>query len=161
MAVEFFNTKFHHDRWCMRVRNWCVCWAYESGAGACTDHMRQVLMRAQSAKNSEQTHQELLRTLSVRVRYWCVRWAYESGTDAYPEHQFLTRMLSISIKIPNLKRSLQSMLSMRVRNRCKCWRTRKELMRMLSIRISSLRICSACASETKWGLAPPKIKITS
>jgi len=26
---------------------------------------------------------------------------------------------------------------------------RKELVRMLSVRISSLRVCSACASETK------------
>jgi hypothetical protein len=38
--------------------------------------------------------------------------------DAYPEHahQFLTRMFSISVKIPNLKRSLKNMLIMRVRN---------------------------------------------
>ncbi len=37
--------------------------------------------------------------------------------------------------------------------------TRQALMRMLSIRISSLRVCSACASETKCGLALSKIKI--
>jgi hypothetical protein len=34
-------------------------------------------------------------------------------------------------------------------------------MRMLSIRISSLRVCSACASETKCGLAPLKINISN
>ncbi len=34
-------------------------------------------------------------------------------------------------------------------------------MRMLSIRISSLRVCSACASETKCGVAPSKILILS
>ena len=107
----------------MLVRNWCVCWAYESGTGACTEHTHQVLMRAQGAflsENAEHTHQELMRTLSIRVRNWCVCWAYASVPDAYAQHahQFLTRMLSISIKIPNLKRSLQSMLSMRVRNCC-------------------------------------------
>ncbi|MFN9902727.1 MAG: hypothetical protein ACK55Z_28890, partial [bacterium] len=39
--------------------------------------------------------------------------------------------------------------------------TMGKLMRMLSIRISSLRVCSACASETKCGIALSKIKIVS
>ncbi|MFN9903097.1 MAG: hypothetical protein ACK55Z_30870, partial [bacterium] len=66
-------------------------------------------------------------------------------------HQLLTRMLSISIKIPNLKEVPPNHAE----------HTRKELVRMLSIRISSLRVCSAWASETKCGLAPSKIKIIS
>ncbi len=56
--------------------------------------------------------------LSIRIRDWCVPWAYGSGTDAFAEHthqelmrmlsvhcthQFLTRMLRISVKIPNFK----------------------------------------------------------
>ncbi len=95
-------------------------------------------------------------------------WAYASGTDAYPlpwaygsgtsapaehTHQELMRMLSIRVKNPNFKRAS-----------IPCWayasgtdacteHARKELMRILSVRISSLRVCSACASETKWGLA--------
>ena len=121
----------------VRVRNWCVHWAYESGTGACTEHTHQVLMRAQSAlpsKNAEHTHQELMRTLSIRVRNWCVCSACASVPDAYAQHahQFLTRMLSISIKIPNLKevptnhaehtcKELECMLSIRVRNWCACW----------------------------------------
>ncbi len=149
----------------MCVRNWCVCLAYESGTGACTEHTHQVLMCAQRAFpliNAEHTHQELMRTLSIRVRNWCVRWAYKSGTDAYPEHthQFLTRMLSISIKIPNLKevppnhaehtrKELVRMLSIRDRNWCTCW----AFASIPYTCISSLRLCSACASETKCGLA--------
>jgi hypothetical protein len=130
----------------MRVRNWCVHWACASGTIACTELTHQVLMRAQSAfpsKNAEHTHQELMRTLSVRVRKWCVCSACPSVPDTYAQHahQFLTRMLSISIKIPNLKEFPTNHAE----------HTRKELVRMLSIRISSLRVCSACASETKCG----------
>ncbi len=56
------------------------------------------------------------------------------GTDAYPEHadayaqhahQFLTRILSISIKVPNLKEVPTNHAE----------HTRKELERMLSIRV--------------------------
>jgi hypothetical protein len=41
----------------------------------------------------------------IRIKNWCVPWAYGSGTDT---HQFLTRMLSISVKIPNLKRAFKT-----------------------------------------------------
>ncbi len=108
----------------MRVRNWYVRWACESGTGACTEHTQQVcLHRAQSLQNM----------LSILIRNWCAPWAYGSGTDVHPDHtgqemmhpehlkQFLMRMLSISIKIPNLERSLQHKLSMRVRNWCVHW----------------------------------------
>ncbi len=49
-------------------------------------------------------------TLSIRVRNWCVRWAYASGTDAYPQYMqcINTCMLSISVKIPNLKRAFKT-----------------------------------------------------
>jgi hypothetical protein len=119
------------------VRNWYLRWAYESGTGACNEHTRQLLMRAQSAvssKHAEHTGQERMRNLRIQVRNGCVPWPYRSGTDAYPEHmgqeaypehtrQFLTHMLSISVKIPYLKRSLQHMLSksMRVRKWCVHW----------------------------------------
>ncbi len=94
--------------------------------------------------------------LSKRISYWCVPWAYGSGTDAYPEqhmHQFLTRMLSISIKNSKFEKSLQNMLS----NEHAC----KELMRALIVRVRNWCARSACASEIKWCLAPPKIKVTS
>ncbi len=78
----------------VRVRNWCVRWAYDLGIGVCTEHMPQVLMCAHSAvpsKHAEHTHQELMRTLSIRVRNWCVQWAYASGTGAHAQraHQKL------------------------------------------------------------------------
>ncbi len=152
----------------MRGRNWSVCWAYMSVTDVCAEHMSH----------------ELVHTLSIRVhraqtcwayasgtdaypkqwvRNWCVCLAYASGTDAYHEHthQFLTRVLSISVKIPILKRSLQIMLFMLVRNWCVHWayllgtdarteRTHQELIRTLSVRF-----------RNKWCLAPPKIKATS
>jgi hypothetical protein len=142
----------------MRVRNWCLHWACASGIDACTEHARQELMRmlsirvrnwcvhwAYASGTNACTERIPFKkcwayalgtdaSLSIRVRNWCVRWAYESGTDAYPEHthQFLTRILSISIKIPNLKevppnhaehtcKELVRMLSIRVRNWCACW----------------------------------------
>ncbi len=98
----------------------------------------------------------------------CVCWAYASGTGAQAEHtrKELVRMLSIRISFPfserpfvievptnhaeHTRKELVRMLS-----------TRQALMRMFSIRISSLRVCSACASETKCGLALSKIKIIS
>ena len=94
--------------------------------------------------HAERARQELMRALSIRVRNWCVHWAYASGTNTCTERSpFKT-----------------------------CWayasgtdaypeHTHQELMRMLSIRISSLRVCLVCASETKCGIAPSKIKIIS
>ena len=75
---------------------------------------------------AERARQELMRALSIRVRNWCVHWAYASVTNTCTEcSPFKT-----------------------------CWayasgtdaypeHTHEELMRMLSIRISSLRVCSA------------------
>ncbi len=94
----------------MRVRNWFMHWACASGTDACTEHVRQELMRKLSIrvrnwcvhwayasgtnacteripiKNAEHTHQELMRTLSIRVRNWCVCSAFASVPDAYPHH---------------------------------------------------------------------------
>ena len=125
----------------IRVRNWCVHWAYESGTGACTEHTHQVLMRAQSAfpeKNAEYTHQELMRTLSIRVRNWCICSACTSVPDTYAQHahQFLTHMLSIGIKISNLKEVPTNHTE----------HTRKELVRMLSICVRFSCACWAYAS---------------
>ncbi len=97
-----------------------------------------------------------MRMLSIRIRNWCVSWAYASGTDANAEHtrQELMRMLSISISFPIFQRPFViEVPTNHAEHMC------KELVRMLCIRISSLRVCSACASETKCGLAPSKIKI--
>ncbi len=77
---------------------------------------------------TEHARQELMRTLSIRVRNWCVHWAYASGTNACTE------------RIPFKK----------------CWayapgtdaypeHTGQERMRILSMLISSWRVCSACA----------------
>ncbi len=103
----------------MRVRNWCVHWACASGTDACTEYARQ----------------ELMRKLSIRVRNWCMYWAYASGTNVCTE------------RIP---------LSIRTRNWCIPWaygsgtdayaqHAHQFLLRMLSMRISSWRVCSACA----------------
>jgi hypothetical protein len=81
------------------------------------------------------THKELTRTLSIWARNSCVRWESSLGTYACTEHthvlhhalsihiihwvswdyavtehthQFLSSMLSISVKIQNLKSSLQN-----------------------------------------------------
>ncbi len=88
----------------------------------------------------------LIRSPSIRVRNWCLHWAYASGTDACTERTYE--------KI----RSLQNMLSICFRNWSVPWtyasgtdsnaeKTRKELIRTLSIRISYLRVCSACTKN--------------
>ncbi len=75
-------------------------------------------------------------------------------------HQFLMRMLSISVKIPNLKRASKSD------------HAHKELMRALSVRVRSWCGQWAYATETdvhdqcahqqiKCCLAPPKVKVIS
>ncbi len=69
----------------MRVRNWCVCWAYKSGTGACTEHTRQGANAWQSAVPSKHAEQR----------------AYTSGTDAYPEHTGQELMCALSIRIRN------------------------------------------------------------
>jgi hypothetical protein len=131
----------------IRVRNWCVHWAYASGTDACTERPRQEPMRALSvrARNwcvhwasasgtdacTERMRQELMRALSVRVRNRCVHWAYASGTDACTERP---------------RQELMCALSVRVRNWCVHWasasgtdacteRKRQELMQTLSMRI--------------------------
>ncbi len=92
--------------------------------------------------HAECARQELMHAQSIRVRNWCVHWAYASGTNTCTERSpFKT-----------------------------CWayasgtdvypeHTHQELMRMLSIRISSLRVRSECASKTKCGIAPSKSKL--
>ncbi len=118
-------------------RNWCIPWAYASVSNVYAQHKRKNSKFEKVPSNhAEHGCKELMLALSVRVRNWCVLQVYASGTDTYPDHQFLTCMLSISIKIPILKRSLHNVLSMRVRNWCPR---------------------SACASEIKWCLVPQKI----
>ncbi len=111
-----------------------------SGTSACTEHARQVPIHAQStvpSKHAEHTHQKLIRTLNIRVRKWCVCWLYASGTDARPEHTRKHKNSKFEM-IPSTHAE----------------HARKELMSTLTRR-------SACASEIKWCLIPPKIKVTS
>ncbi len=96
--------------------------------------------------------QSLQNILSKRIRDWCIPWAYESE---------LMHLLSISVKIQNLKRAFKPCWAYMSGTDAWTQHAGKELMRMLSLCIRSLRVCSACASETKWGPAPPKIKIIS
>jgi hypothetical protein len=98
----------------------------------------------------------------MQVKNGCVCLAYESGTDAYHDHtlQFLMRMLSISIKIPDWKGPLH-MLSMRIRNWCVHWPVHQELICALSVQARNWCARSACASEIKCCIAPQKIKVTS
>jgi hypothetical protein len=49
----------------IRLRNWCVCWAYP-----------------------EHTSQEPIHALSIHVRNWCMHWACGSGTDACTERTY-------------------------------------------------------------------------
>ncbi len=109
----------------IRVRNWCLLWAFGSGTDACAEQTSQELIRALSAhmkfekvpaKHAKHTCQELMSTYT---------WANVIGTDAYAEH------------------------------------TPKELMRALSVRVRNWWVSSACASEIKCRLDPPKIKIIS
>jgi len=143
----------------IRVRNWCAPWACASGTDAHPEHTHQFLTRMLSMRISFRIFQMfILYTLSMRVRNWCVHWACASGTDAHAEHarQELMRMLSIRVRNWCVHWAYASGT-----NKCTerspfktCWayasgadaypeHTHQELMRMLSIRISSLRVCSA------------------
>ena len=108
--------------------------------------LRIILRSAVPSKHAEHTLQGLMCTLSIRAEH---------------THQFLTRMLSISVKFPNLKRAFKPCWAYASGTDACTEHPRKGLVRMLSVRISSLHVCWACASETKWGLAPPKIRIIS
>ncbi len=145
----------------IQVRNWCPPWACSSGTDAHPEHTHQFLTRMLSMRISFSIFQMfILYTLSMRVRNWCVHWACASGTDACTEHA---------------RREPMRMLSIRVRNWCMHWayasgtnacteripfkkywayapgtdaypeHTGQELMRMLSMRISSWHVSSACA----------------
>ncbi len=141
----------------MCIRNWCVLWACTSGTDAYAEHTPQELMRALRIQvrnwcvhwasirvRYQCVHrvQSLQNMLSIRIRNWCIPWAYGSGTVAFAEHmhQFLARMLSISVKIPNLKRSLPTML---INDHA-----HKELMRALSMHIRNWCVHCAYTSGT-------------
>ncbi len=111
-----------------------------------------------------------MRTLSIRVRNLCVRWAYGSGTDACTEHtsQELIRALSAHMKFEKVSSKhaehTHQDLMRTLSNEHTCqelMHTPKELIRALSVRVRNWCVSSACASEIKWCLAPPKIKIIS
>ncbi len=67
----------------IRVRNWCVPWAYASVSYEYAQHKhKNSIFEKVSSKHAEHTHKELMRALSVHVRNWCVHWACAAGTDA-------------------------------------------------------------------------------
>ncbi len=104
------------------IRNWCVRWVYGSGAGACTENKRQELMIKVNAcmkfekvpsKLAEHISQELIRL-----------WAYASVSYVYAQHKR---------KNSKFKKSLQNMLSLRIRNWCICSESYQFLTYMLSM----------------------------
>ena len=67
----------------IRVRNWCIPWAYASVSYAYAQHKhKNSIFEKVPSKHAEHAHKELMRALSVHVRNWCVHWACVSGTDA-------------------------------------------------------------------------------
>jgi hypothetical protein len=104
----------------------------------------------------------LTRMLSIHIRNWCVCSACESVTYAYAQHahQFLTRMLSMVwrdlFQICNFYWGYKEWPFEKWENWCVCWayasvpaayaqHAHQFLVRMLSLRISSWRVCSAYA----------------
>ncbi len=71
----------------IRVRNWCVPWAYTSVSCADAQHKhKNSKFEKVPSKYAEYVRKELMRALSVHVRNWCMHWAYTSGTDAQAQH---------------------------------------------------------------------------
>ena len=112
----------------IRVRNWCVCWAYVSGTDAHAERTHQFLMRmlSISVKIPNLTRAFKVQTmLSIRVRNWCVHWACASGTIACTEltHQVLMRAQSAfpSKNAEHMHQEMMRTLSIRVRNWCIHW----------------------------------------
>ncbi len=132
--VENFFCQFPNP-WTLRV----------SGTGCYTSKCEK---KSKSLHPTVQTGQELMRSLSIRVRNWCVPWAYALGFYAYAQHKHKNSKFERGPYKP-------------------CWaytkgtgahaeHTGQELMCMLSISISSLRVRSACALETKLQLSSHK-----
>ena len=65
----------------IRVRNWCVPWAYASVSYAYDSISIKILYLKRSLQSK----------LSMHIRNWCVHWACASGTDAQAQraHQKL------------------------------------------------------------------------
>ncbi len=94
--------------------------------------------------HADHARQELMRALTIRVRNRCVHWANASGTNTCTEcSPFKTcwAYASGTDAYPEL--------------------TGQEPMRALRVCVRNWSARSACASEIKWCLAPPKIKVTS
>jgi hypothetical protein len=125
----------------IRVRNWCVCSACASVTYAYAQLAHQFLTRMLSVvwrdlfqiwnfyAYAEHTRKKLVRMLSIRISSWPVCSGYASVPGAYAQH-FLKGMRSVHALVPDAY--------------AQC--THQFLTRMLSIRISSWRACSACAS---------------
>jgi hypothetical protein len=108
----------------IRIRNWCVRWAYESGTDACTEH-------------------------ALRVRYYMHRVhsfneceAYASGTDAYPEHtgqELTVPWASVSVSYTYDQHKHKNSKFEEVPSK-KAEHARKKLMRALSVRLAPTKI---------------------
>jgi hypothetical protein len=117
------------------VRNWCV-----HALSICV--INYACTERKSLKN----------ILSICVRNWCLSWAYASVSYVYAQHKR---------KIPNLKGPFKTFWAY-VEGADACTeRASQELMRALSVLIRNWCTRSACISEIKLCLAPPKIKIAT
>ena len=107
----------------MRVRNWCVHWAYVLATNVCTERIPLKQCWAYASGNDaypEYTGQELMHSLNIRVRNWCIPWAYASVSYAYAQHKHKN---SIFEKVPSkhaehAHKELMRALSLGVRNWC-------------------------------------------
>ncbi len=130
----------------MRVRNWCVHWAYTSGTDGCTEHTRQVSAQSQCLRPQ-------CWALSILVRNWCICWAYASVPVAYP-----WAYASVSYAYDQHKRKNSKFEKVPLKNTD---HVRKELMGALSMRVRNWCMNWAYTSEIIWCLAPQKIKVKS
>ncbi len=81
----------------VRISSWRACSVHASipyahAEGIQNEHLKNMKTDA---------HQELMRMLRVRISYWRARSGCASVPDAHAQgaHQFLTRMLSVRIKV--------------------------------------------------------------
>ncbi len=98
----------------IRIRNMCALSTYALGTYAICMHWAHT---SRTYVCIEHTHQVLMHVLSICVRNLCVCW--ENSSVSYAHVQ--CSLFSMSVKIPNLKRALENILSIHVRNSYVHW----------------------------------------
>jgi hypothetical protein len=141
------------------IRNWCVRWVYGSGAGACTENKCQELM---SKVNAHMKFEKVPSKHAEHIRHELIRlWAYASVPYVYAQHK---------CKNSKFKKSLQNMLSLRIRNWYMQWaytsgyaawteHTRPEQMCALSIQIRNPMMQFASSRWMYWSLTLPSLAL--